>query len=107
MKLGIETMYQILLLCGAVFCLVALIGVNQYILGGRMTLHNIINQVECSENRESTLESCKLAAKEQGYIITWKSIDEKHPDDYLINLTSRITYKGTCFYEGTVQGYIR
>lgn len=106
MKLGIETLFQLLLLLAAVFCLIGVVSMNQYILDGRQTLHQSIQNIECSNNREAALQQCVEEAKAKGYQLTGQIIDEAHPERFLLTLQYEVTYQGASIYEGAVQGYV-
>lgn len=107
MKLGIESMFQILLLCVSVYCLLALIGINQYLLDARRSLDQYVDQIELSSNREKTFRKCEKDAENRGYELSALPCNEKEDEDLLLTLSYTVSFHGEKLLKGVVQAYAR
>lgn len=114
MKIGIESMIQVILLCIACMVLAQMIGVNLYILQARTSFHMFAAQIECSQNDEAVIEQCKEEALERGYRLESELIDEANGEScILLSLYYNVHFSGWGKpredeeMEGVIQGYAR
>lgn len=114
MRIGIESMIQVILLCIVCMVLAQMIGMNLYILQARTSFHMFVDQIECSQNSENVVEQCKEEAWSQGYRLESEQIRTSDGGScILLSLYYNVKLPGWGTdgedqeMEGVIQGYAR
>ncbi|MDO5409021.1 MAG: hypothetical protein Q4F21_01035 [Lachnospiraceae bacterium] len=118
MRIGIETMVQVILLGIACIFLVQIVGSNLYILQARSCFQKLVDQIEYSRNDEEVLEQCKEEALEQGYRLESRFLEEKEGKSCILlslyydlkvpaMISSEKSGETKEKLEGVIQGYAR